>query len=255
MFKFRGDLASRQRNYKEALEAYNSCLEWVPDSNLTIRRDVLDGIARCYSNLGQEERALEVADLLSKEASNTCHLTSLLLLKVSIHQRSGALGPKVASLEQLCCLLPFYPWHWYNLGQTCLRQLQTNGSLGSCRLRSPGDEADGSRTEEGQGEEEEERAWLEACMSFIRTRLLLRMLRQQQSSFVLQRTKSALCRSDEALLQLNPTEEMLQTLTALLSEDLVPEKMREDGQDGESLASISMQSFHERWWDKVLGSQ
>ncbi|KAK0155596.1 hypothetical protein N1851_002075 [Merluccius polli] len=81
VFKFRGDLASRQRNYKEALDAYASCLDWVPGNNWTIRRDVFEGMARCYSNLGQEERALEVADLLSKEVSNTCHLTSLLRLK------------------------------------------------------------------------------------------------------------------------------------------------------------------------------
>ncbi|CAL8248430.1 unnamed protein product [Lota lota] len=262
VFKFRGDLASRQRNYKEALEAYKSCLEWVPDSNLTIRRDVWEGMARCYSNLGQGERALEVADLLSKEASNTCHLTSLLLLKVSIYQHSGALGAKMVALEQLCSLLPFNPWHWYNLGQTCLHHLEANTSLGPCSLQEQGAGAttDGSRTEEGQGEERrdeegEDRAWLEACVSFIRTRLLLRMLRPQQSSFVLQRSESALCRSDEALERLNPTEETLQTLTAVLSEDLVPEKMREDGQDGESLASVGLQSFRECWWNKVLESQ
>ena len=50
--------------FQEALEAYKSCLEWVPDTNLTIRRDVWEGMARCYSNLGQGERALELADLL-----------------------------------------------------------------------------------------------------------------------------------------------------------------------------------------------
>ncbi|KAG7277482.1 hypothetical protein CRUP_037353 [Coryphaenoides rupestris] len=262
VFKFRGDLASRQRNYKEALDAYNSCLQWVPDNNVTIRRDVLDGVARCYSNLGQEERALEVADLLSKEASNTCHLTSLLLLKVSIHQRSRALGPKRASLEQLCSLMPFNPWHWYNLGQTCLQQLEASASLDSRCPQSggAGAETDGSRTEDsGQRDEEEEeaagdRVWLEACMSFIRTRLLLRIFRQQQASFVLQRSDSAVCRSDEALTRLNPTEETLQTLTVVMSEDLVPEKMREDSQDGEGLDGISLQSFSQRWWTKVLGS-
>ncbi|KAK0155597.1 hypothetical protein N1851_002075 [Merluccius polli] len=178
--------------------------------------------------------------------------------QVSIYQHSGALGPQVVSLEQLCSLLPFNPWHWYNLGQTCLQQLEANKSLGSCPLQNggAGAETDGLRTEESRGEEEGgDRAWLEACMSFLRTRLLLRMLRPQQSSFVLQRSESALCRSDEALERLNPTEETLQTLTAVMSEDLVPEKMREDNQDGESLASVSLQSFSERWWNKVLGSQ
>ncbi|CAL8336974.1 uncharacterized protein C8orf76 homolog [Gadus morhua] len=262
VFKFRGDLACRQRNYKEALEAYKSCLEWVPDTNLTIRRDVWEGMARCYSNLGQGERALEVADLLSKEASNSCHLTSLLLLKVSIHHHSGAIGAKTGSLEQLCSLIPYNPWHWYNLGQTCLQQLEATASLGPCSLkeRAAGAEPDGSGTEEGQRGEGrdgggEDRAWLEACVCFIRTRLLLRMLRPQQSSFVLQRSECALCRSDEALERLNPTEETLQTLTAVLSEDLATEKMREDSQDGESLVSVGELSFRECWWNKVLESQ
>ena len=37
-----------------------------------------------------------------------------------------------------------------------------------------------------------------------------------------------------------------------MSEDLIPEKMREDFQDGESLVSVCVQSFRERWWDKIL---
>lgn len=37
-----------------------------------------------------------------------------------------------------------------------------------------------------------------------------------------------------------------------MSEDLIPEKMREDYQDGESLAGVCVQSFRERWWNKIL---
>ena len=51
--------------------------------------------------------------------------------QVSIHQHSGALRAKMAALEQLCSLLPYNPWHWYNLGQTCLHQLEANTSLGT----------------------------------------------------------------------------------------------------------------------------
>lgn len=38
----------------------------------------------------------------------------------------------------------------------------------------------------------------------------------------------------------------------VMSEDLIPDKMREDYQDGESLASVCIQSFTERWWNKIL---
>ena len=50
--------------FQKALDAYSSCLEWVPDNNLTIRRDVLEGMARCYTHLGQKDKALEMTNLL-----------------------------------------------------------------------------------------------------------------------------------------------------------------------------------------------
>ncbi|XP_022609148.1 uncharacterized protein C8orf76-like [Seriola dumerili] len=257
VYKFRGDLALRQGNYQKALEAYSCCLEWIADNNLTIRRDVLEGMSRCCTKLGQRDRALELADLLSKEASNTCHLTSLLLLKVSIYQHFGAIGPKMSSLQQLCSMLPFNPWHWFNLGQMCLQLLENDRTARSCFSKSceSAEEQNNGETEEQQEEAaelDEHRIRLKACTCFIRTRLLLKILRQQQSSFVLQRSESSLRAADEALQRLNPEESTLQTLTEVMSEDLIPEKMREDYQDGESLASVCVQSFRERWWNKIL---
>ncbi|XP_041798498.1 uncharacterized protein C8orf76 [Chelmon rostratus] len=257
VYKFRGDLAVRQGNYQKALDAYSSCLEWIADNNMTIRRDVLEGMARCCTKLGQRDRALHFADLLSKEASNTCHLTSLLLLKVTIYQHFGGVGSKMSCLQQLCSLLPFNPWHWYNLGQTCLQLLDSNRTTGPCspqRCESAEEQNDGETAEEQEeaAELDEDRVWLKACTCFIRTRLLLRILRQQQSSFVLQRSENTLQTTDDALQQLNPKETTLQALTEVMSEDLVPEKMREDYQDGESLASVCVQTFRERWWNKIL---
>ncbi|XP_037532348.1 uncharacterized protein C8orf76 [Nematolebias whitei] len=244
VFKFRGDLALRRGNYQRALEAYRSCLQWIPDNNLSIRRDVLEGMARCCTKLGQKEKALDLTELLSKEASNTCHLASLLLLKVSICQHFGAVRSEMSCLQQLCSLLPFNPWHWFSLGQMCLQQLDSHTST------EPAGEPE--EEQEEAAELREDQMWLKACICFIRTRLLLRVLQQQQSSFVLQRSEKALHTTDEALQHLNPTQATLQTLTQVMSEDLVPEKMKEDFQDGESLLSVSPQSFRERWWNKVL---
>ncbi|KAM3615054.1 uncharacterized protein V6R79_022812 [Siganus canaliculatus] len=256
VYKFRGDLAVRQGNYQKALDAYSSCLDWIADNNLTIRRDVLEGMARCSTQLGQKDRALDLTALLFKEASNTCHLTSFLLLKVSIYHQFGCVGSKMASLQQLCSLLPFNPWHWYNLAQTCLQFLESNRTAASTSsLRCEPVEAQKDGAAEEQQEEadlEEDRVWLKACTCFIRTRLLLRILRQQQSSFVLQRNENTLQVTDEALQRLNPKEPTLQVLTEVMSEDLVPEKMREDYQDGESLTSVCLQNFRERWWNKIL---
>lgn len=47
-----------------ALDSYSSCLEWIADNNLTIRRDVLEGMARCCTKLGQRDRALDLANSL-----------------------------------------------------------------------------------------------------------------------------------------------------------------------------------------------
>ncbi|XP_044062610.1 uncharacterized protein C8orf76 isoform X2 [Siniperca chuatsi] len=242
---------------EKALDAYSSCLVWIADNNLTIRRDVLEGMARCCTKLGQRDRALDLADLLSKEASNTSHLTSLLLLKVSIYQHFGGVGSKMSSLQQLCSLLPFNPWHWYNLGQTCLQLLESDRTTGTGspqRCESAEEQNDGETEgqQEAAAELDEDRIWLKACTCFIRTRLLLRILRQQQSSFVLQRSESTLQTTDEMLQRLNPKETTLQALTEVMSEDLITEKMREDYQDGESLASVCVQSFRDRWWNKIL---
>lgn len=251
IYKFRGDLAVRRGNHQKALDAYNSCQEWISDNNLTIRRDVLEGMARCCTKLGQRDRALDFANLLSKEVSNTCHLTSLLLLKVSIYQHFGAVGSKMSALQQLCSLLPFNPWNWYNLGQTCLQLLESDRTTESCE--SSEEQNDGGTEEQEEAEElNENRIWLKACTCFIRTRLLLRILRQQQFSFVLQRTESTLQMTDEVLQRLSPKETTLQALTEVVSEDLIPDKMREDNQDGDSLANLCVQSFRDRWWNKIL---
>ncbi|XP_047454180.1 uncharacterized protein LOC125016057 [Mugil cephalus] len=128
----------------------------------------------------------------SKEASNTCHLTSLLLLKVSIYEHFGAAGSKTLRLQQLCSLLPFNPWHWFSLGQTCLQLLENK------------------RTSD----------------------MLLQGLNYRNFQV-------------DADAQSSP-------FSQVMSEDLIPEKMREDDQDGETLISVCLQSFRERWWNKIL---
>ncbi|XP_077384163.1 zinc fingers and homeoboxes protein 1 [Festucalex cinctus] len=246
VFKFRGDLAIRQGDYQAALDAYSSCLEWISDNNLSIKRDILEGIARSCTRLGQREKALGLVDLLSKEASNTCHLTSLLLLKVTVYQHFGIVGPRMWSLQELCSLLPFNPWHWYNLGKMCLQLLENAAILNFSA------EQNGKEAEEHHEELSEERLWLKACVCFIRTGLLLRILQQQQSSFVLRHNQNVIQAAEEALARLNPDQTTILTITEVVSEDLNPEKMKEDYQDGQSLSNVCVQSFEERWWKKIL---
>lgn len=37
-----------------------------------------------------------------------------------------------------------------------------------------------------------------------------------------------------------------------MSEDVIPERMREDNQDGESLAGLSLKDFEDRWWNRLV---
>ncbi|KAG9339341.1 hypothetical protein JZ751_023733 [Albula glossodonta] len=105
--------------------------------------------------------------------------------------------------------------------------------------------------DEGAQAQNCDNVWLKACMCFIRARLTLRMLRFQQSSFVLQRSKKALLEVDDALQHLEIQEGTLQLITEVMGKDLVAEKMREDNQDGESLVGLCISDFDDRWYNRV----
>ncbi|XP_067094987.1 uncharacterized protein C8orf76 homolog isoform X2 [Osmerus mordax] len=232
VFKFRADLEFRKGNYQKALNDYTSCLALVPEGNLTIKRDVLEAMARCLSHIGQMEQALETVEQLSKEATNTCHLTCILLLKW--HWTSLADG-YISQLESLSSQAP---------GLSFLPQENTLDMIGQQQVIQLYPTA--------PEREDRDSLWLKACMCLLRARLLLRILRNQQSSFVLQSSEKALQRTEEALQHLDPTERTLQLVTEVMGEDLVPEKMREENQDGESLDNIILKNFENRWWNRLL---
>lgn len=104
----------------------------------------------------------------------------------------------MSCLQHLCSLVPFNPWHWNSLGQMCLQLLkeQTTGTLltptcwafvvfvSSDLLYLPSvvlcfsqskELADGNEDvdeEVNAADFSEDRIWLKACISFIRTRCL-----------------------------------------------------------------------------------
>lgn len=68
---------------------------------------------------------------------------------------------KMSSLQQLCSLLPFNPWHWFRLGQTCLQLLEGDEPAGVKIIEEPQEEA---------AELEQDKLWLKACSCYVRTR-------------------------------------------------------------------------------------
>lgn len=63
------------------------------------------------------------------EISNTCHLTCVLQLELSVHEHHRDLTNSISSLQQLCCLHPYHPWYWLNLAMSYQRLLESERCL------------------------------------------------------------------------------------------------------------------------------
>ncbi|KAK3515736.1 hypothetical protein QTP70_030181 [Hemibagrus guttatus] len=250
--KFRADLKYRQKQYQEAIKDYTACLPLVPNNNLSMKRDVLEGISRCYSHLGQSRQALEICEklvgysiLCRNEATNTCHLTCVLHVEQSIHKSGGDVKSSISCLQQLCSIHPFNPWHWMNLAMSYQSLLEASTSLEELKEMSQTPQAF------IQQAEEETDVQLKACMCFIRTRLLIEILGIQQFSFVLERSKKTLQAIEASLQKMQLKQETLRLISEVMAEDLNPEKMREEKQDGEGLLGLTIKDFEKRWWNKL----
>ncbi|KAI4891111.1 hypothetical protein NFI96_032866 [Prochilodus magdalenae] len=237
--KFRADLKYRRKEYQSAIDDYRAGLSLVPNSNLSLKRDILESIARCYSHLGLREQALD-----------TCEK----LLELNIYEECGALKNCISSLQQLCSVHPYNPWHWLKLATVHQTLMEPSNCLdGLNHILKP------QTLIQQQDEKKMER--LKASMCFIRTRLLIEILKIQQFSFVLERSKRALNEIEESLQRLQLDEKTLGIISEVrhellvfpqvMAEDLNPEKMREENQDGESLSGLSIKDFEERWWNKL----
>lgn len=331
--KFRGDLAFRRQEYQKALCEYTRSLALVPETNIGLRRDLLEARARCLCLLSREEEALEIAQELRLEVTNTDHLTALLNLLVLIYQSAGYLTKELSCLQQLVSLHPFSPWSWKKLAATYLRLVQgisspveltvlthKNGlctkqksiavvsmevgiskvSLqGSARPKHPSESHRGQRDcaslldgENGnlaadcrktpQGAENNgcfisgaadhiecssetwvnlDDLWLFTCASLVRARLLLQMVKPQQSSFVLERNLNAQEEITQAVFNLGLREEALSALTEVMGHDLSMDRFKGDDAETERLAVLPKSSmmtimelcpdFEERWFTKL----
>ncbi|XP_048363174.1 uncharacterized protein C8orf76 homolog isoform X2 [Sphaerodactylus townsendi] len=114
--KFKGDFAYNQQEFK-ALCEYSSCLALLPPSNIAMRRDIQESQARCLAHLGRHKEASEIAEMLRNGATNTDHITTVLLLQFTIHRTAGCAEKTIECLQQLISLHPFHPGHWRSLAE------------------------------------------------------------------------------------------------------------------------------------------
>ncbi|KAK6490884.1 hypothetical protein HHUSO_G5572 [Huso huso] len=164
-FKFRGDLAYRRQDFQKALCEYSSCLMLVPEGNIAIRRDVLEGLARSFCQVGSHGEAMQIAEQLRSEATNSSHLTVVLNLEVTIYRSTGDLREEFSSLQQLVSLYPYNHWHWKKLAMAYMNQLQSLSSPSS--LRTTTNEPKPHQAQNG-GSEEMVDAKVTACPTTYR---------------------------------------------------------------------------------------
>ncbi|XP_067837705.1 zinc fingers and homeoboxes protein 1 isoform X2 [Heptranchias perlo] len=128
VLKFRGDLAFKRQDYQKALHEYTGSLALVPETNIALRRDLQEARARCLCFLGRDEDALDIAQKLRSEVTNTDHLTTVLNLNILIYRNAGNLSRELCSLQHLVSLHPLNPWCWKKLAESYLGLVQALSS-------------------------------------------------------------------------------------------------------------------------------
>ncbi|XP_041101621.1 zinc fingers and homeoboxes protein 1 isoform X2 [Polyodon spathula] len=193
-FKFRGDLAYRRHDFQKALCEYSSCLMLVPEGNIAIRRDVLEGLARSFCQVGSHGEAMQIAQQLRNEATNSSHLTVVLNLEVTIFRSTGNLREEFSSLQQLVSLYPYNHWHWKKLAMAYMNLLQSASSPSS---RTTANEPT-PHLAQNSGLEETVEAKVTACQATYRENG--KHVKPQRSR---KATEAMLCKSD----RISPIEE------------------------------------------------
>lgn len=61
LLKYRADLSYSLKDFRTATPLFEQVLELLPQMNAMVKREVTDSLARCYSKLGEYERAKEKA--------------------------------------------------------------------------------------------------------------------------------------------------------------------------------------------------
>ncbi|XP_072279864.1 uncharacterized protein C8orf76 homolog [Pyxicephalus adspersus] len=286
ILKFRADLSYRQKNFLKAFNEYGSCYELLPAANNAMRRDVQEGQARCLIYLRRFTEALEITQALMKGVNNTDHLTGALNLQASIHKHLGNLKEAVSCLQQLVTLQCFNPHVWVSLAESYqsllfsashCRNASVNSSETSVRdccvnafIRTVDttDMKDYKITQRHCSTnitfpvfkccENGTQLWIWSCASFIRARILLQFIQPQHASFVLDHNLKTQDYIEEQINQMGITEECNTIITNIMSEDLLAERIQEEGQiDAKSTQALNTftmptdTEFTERWFTKI----
>ncbi|XP_055934980.1 uncharacterized protein C8orf76 homolog isoform X1 [Argiope bruennichi] len=114
--KHQADYHYFSKNYTKAIEMYQRCLELVPSSNNTWKREFMENLARAYLQIGNAEKALEWSLKLDKSSfSPDQKLISMNLLAAVCH-KLGKYEEELEALHQCLEAHKSCPEFWHRLG-------------------------------------------------------------------------------------------------------------------------------------------
>ncbi|XP_071035892.1 zinc fingers and homeoboxes protein 1 isoform X6 [Parasteatoda tepidariorum] len=114
--KQRASFHYRSKNYAKAAEAYGKCLELVPSSNNTWKREFLENLARSFLKLGDPEKALEWSLKLDESSINEDQKVISMNLLASVCHKLGKYKEELEALHSCMHAHKVCPEYWLRLG-------------------------------------------------------------------------------------------------------------------------------------------
>ncbi|XP_038600444.1 uncharacterized protein C8orf76 homolog isoform X2 [Tachyglossus aculeatus] len=141
---------------------------------------------------------------------------------------------------------------------SCHGQEMEEGLTGFPGLLAGGNQLDSTvkiRVPEGSTE-----IRVNACSSFVRSRLLFQLIESQQTSFALEKNLKAQEEIEEQVKAFGFEEETLLLISEVMGEDIIPEKVKDEGHAEvkcvgsaalDALVIASVKEFEDRWFRKI----
>ncbi|XP_045157921.2 uncharacterized protein C8orf76 homolog [Mercenaria mercenaria] len=115
VYKFRGDYHYRRKDLKSAIQCYKNSLDRLGIHNRTMRRELMESLARCHMQNKDFEMSKKYAEHVMSDCltvENYCHT---LMLQQQLYRCSGDLLSELRVLHQLITLHPVNAQFWLKL--------------------------------------------------------------------------------------------------------------------------------------------
>ncbi|XP_023231906.1 uncharacterized protein C8orf76-like [Centruroides sculpturatus] len=139
ILKFQADFLYYQHRYRESAEKYLRCLDLLDDSNMTVKRDCLEGISRSFLCLEDHREAIQYALQLHSSSQNIDQNITDWNLLATIYHKMGRYEDELKLLQNC---LTYHPWNydfWIRIAfcYSGMFRIEFNSKLQSSLLNIP----------------------------------------------------------------------------------------------------------------------